>query len=300
MAPKMLLDSLTVNEVFLGNFRLDGGAMFGIVPKTLWSQKLNSDAENRVPLALRCLLVESKDKKILIDTGMGSKWSTREAQIYDVPQVSIPQELAKSGLHSVDEITHVFLTHLHFDHAGGMTYLDSSGKLMQTFPNAQIYLQKSNLLCAQNPNPREKASYRSENWLPYLESPRLHLLDTKPLEWMQVLPEISVLRSDGHTLGQQLILLAPESSEPVLFCGDLVPTTAHIPISWVMGYDINPVLLMQEKQKVLQDCVNQNWSLCFEHDPKISFAKIKTKTKSSGFFDFELSQDLTETFRSLV
>ncbi|VFQ43507.1 MBL fold metallo-hydrolase [Desulfoluna butyratoxydans] len=255
------------------DFLLDGGAMFGVVPKPLWEKKIASDDKNRIPLKARSLLLRGNGRNILVDTGCGTKFSDKELAIYGVTSTRSPdQALSDFGL-STAEITDVILTHLHFDHAGGTTFL-KDGKAVPTFPNATYYTQKRQLNWAKHPTLRDRASFFAENWAPMEESGQLTVLDGNTLP----IDGIDLLFSDGHTCGQQLPLIHGEEGA-LLYCGDLIPTSAHIPVPWHMGYDNQPLLIMSEKENVLKQAVAGNWTLFFEHDPAIAAATVKEGRK---------------------
>jgi len=252
-----------------GSFGLDGGAMFGIIPKPLWQKTNLADDVNRVRLATRNLLLESDSKKILIDTGMGDKWDDKSKNIYAVDEkLSMDSALSGKGLKS-DEITDVILTHLHFDHTGGST-IKVNGKLQPAFPNAKYYVQKQNFEWAINPSDRDKGSYIKENFQPLMEEGVLHLIDgNKNFD-----DEIEFFVINGHTFGQQMVKIS-DGKNTFLFCSDLIPFYSHIPLHYIMGYDLQPLVTLQEKKKYLKMAVDENWKLFFGHDPEIAFATVK-------------------------
>lgn len=259
--------------VTMCEFLLDGGAMFGVVPKPLWEQKIPSDAKNRISLTARALLLCGHGRKILVDTGCGTKFSDKERAIYGVTATRSPDEALKAFGLEAAEITDVILTHLHFDHAGGATFL-KDGKCLPTFPNATYYTQKRQLNWAQNPTRRDRASFFAENWAPLEETGQLRVLDGNTLP----IPGIDLLFSNGHTCGQQLPLIHGETGS-LFYCGDLIPTAAHLPLPWHMGYDNQPLLIMAEKEGVLKQALAKNWTLFFEHDPSVTAATVKDTPK---------------------
>lgn len=262
-----------------GIFGLDGGAMFGTVPKVLWEKTNPPDSKNRISMEARALLLKSPGCNILIDTGNGAdfiakygeKLGTKFAEMYgmDSSGPSLLGSLAKAGL-KPDDVHHVILTHLHFDHAGGAT-TEREGKLAPTFPNAKYYVQKTNFETASKPNLRERASYYPANFLPLQEAGVLQILDG---EKENLLPGISLLISNGHTEGQQMVKVT-DGKETLLYCGDVVPTSSHVRTPWLMGYDLHPLLLMEEKQKILSPAADHKWHLFFEHDPYCDAAVIE-------------------------
>lgn len=261
-----------------GIFGLDGGAMFGTVPKVLWEKSNPPDEKNRIPMEARALLLKSPDRKIVIDTGNGAdfilkygeKLGNKFSEMYNISETgpSLKKSLTAAGV-AMEEVTDVILTHLHFDHAGGAT-TEHAGKLAATFPRAQYYVQQKNLETAQHPNLREKASYFAANFEPLLQEGKLKLLDG---EAKDLLPMISVHVSNGHTQGQQIVKVS-DGQTTLLYCGDVVPTSSHVRTAWLMGYDLNPVLLMEEKVKFLSQAAKENWYLFFEHDPYADCAQI--------------------------
>jgi glyoxylase-like metal-dependent hydrolase (beta-lactamase superfamily II) len=252
-----------------GFFGLDGGAMFGIIPKVLWQRTNPPDDANRVKLSTRHLLLESKSKKILIDTGMGIKWDEKSRNIYAVDESrSMNSALAQKGL-KAEDITEVILTHLHFDHTGGSTVLVKD-KLEPAFPNANYFVQKQNFDWARNPSDRDKGSYLGENYLPLFEEGVLEFIigNTKFDD------EIEFIVINGHTFGQQMVKIS-DSNNTFLFCSDLMPFVSHIPLPYIMGYDLQPLVTLEEKKKYLKRALDENWKLFFGHDPDVAFATIK-------------------------
>ncbi|MEZ5989347.1 MAG: MBL fold metallo-hydrolase [Planctomycetota bacterium] len=260
-----------------GRFALDGGAMFGVVPRTLWERKLPPDERNRVDLALRALLLRElgedgapTGRNLLVDTGVGQKWDPKLADIYKVDhhELRVETSLAAEGL-GVGDITDVVLTHLHFDHAGGATRRDADRNLVPTFPNARYWVQAENLAWASSPTQKDRASYLPENWEPLLAAGVLETIDGPG----ELLPGLELRISNGHTRAMQLPRVhGPEGS--LIYCADLVPTAAHVPVPWVMAYDNEPLVSMQEKQAILEQAVAGDWLLFFEHDPEGPAARV--------------------------
>jgi len=252
-----------------GFFGLDGGAMFGIIPKVLWQKTNPPDEVNRIKLSTRHLILESDSKKIIIDTGMGNKWDDKSKNIYAIDEnFSTNSALEKNGVKS-EEITDVILTHLHFDHTGGST-IQNNGKLKPAFPNAKYYVQKQNFDWARKPSDRDKGSYLNENFLPLFEEGVLNFI----IGNAKFDDEIEMIVINGHTFGQQMVKISDDSNT-FLFCADLIPTFAHIPLAYIMGYDLQPLVTLEEKKKYLKIAVNENWKLFFGHDPEIAFATVK-------------------------
>lgn len=262
-----------------GIFGLDGGAMFGTVPKVLWERSNPADEKNRIKMEARALLLKSLGCNILIDTGnggdfvakYGEKLGPKFKEMYNIDDSgpSLLKSLKAHGL-SPEDIHHVVLTHFHFDHAGGGT-TERDGKLVPTFPNAKYWAQKGNLETASHPNLRERASYYPANFQPLLDAGVLNLLEGNQENF---LPGLSAFTSDGHT-HQQMMIKVSDGSTTLLYCGDVVPTSTHVKIPWLMGYDLQPVVLMEEKQKYLSQAADQHWYLFFEHDPYCDAALIE-------------------------
>ncbi|HBN26408.1 MAG TPA: MBL fold metallo-hydrolase [Desulfobacteraceae bacterium] len=258
------------SSILLDRFRGDGGAMFGVVPKILWSSKFPADSSNRISMTLNSLLIHGKGRNILVDTGYGNKLSEKEKKIYGIERgiIDFDKKLSKFGLTSND-ITDVFITHLHSDHTGGATSL-KGGKVVPTFPNAVYYIQKDQWEAAKNPNVRDKSGYCQDDFLP-LETLKVLRLVNGP---EKLFPGIDVFVTNGHTPGQQHLLIKGDT-ESLFFCADLFPTSAHLPVPWNMGYDLYPVTIMEEKEKFLKEAVKKNWIFFFEHDPEITGAYLK-------------------------
>jgi glyoxylase-like metal-dependent hydrolase (beta-lactamase superfamily II) len=247
--------------------------MFGIIPKPLWEKSNPADENNRIRLATRNLLLKSDEKNILIDTGMGSKWEGKFREIYRIDQseFTIENSLNELGL-KPEDITDIILTHLHFDHTGGSTKI-SGGKLIPAFPNAKYFVKKKNFDWAVNPSDRDKGSYLKENFLPLKEEGVLCFTGDNNFEDGIEFPEVN-----GHTFGQQLVKIK-DFSASVLFCADLFPTTTHINLPYIMGYDLQPLVTLQEKKQILNQAAEENWFLFFEHDPVDAIATVEKTDK---------------------
>ena len=252
-----------------GRFALDGGAMFGIVPKPLWSKTNFPDERNRIELAARGLLLKGEGKIILIDNGNGNKFSDKQIDIYrlDNSQSSLESSLANVGVTNED-ITDVILTHLHFDHAGGST-IKEDGVLKPAFPNATYYVQQKHWERSQNPNEKDRGSFMYDDFMPLKENGRLEFIEGNE----HVFPNIEFMICNGHTDAQQL----PEISDgttTLLYCCDMIPTSSHIPLPYIMGYDLRPLETLEEKKLILNNAADENWILFFEHDPNTVAAKV--------------------------
>lgn len=262
-----------------GLFGLDGGAMFGTVPKALWEKTNPADEHNRIEMEARALLLKSKDRTVLIDTGNGSdfiakygdKLGAKFAELYgvDTSGPSLKKSLEAHGL-TFSDITDVILTHLHFDHAGGATS-EIDGKIQATFPNAKYYVQTENLKTAQHPNIREKASYLAPNFEPLLAANKLTLVDGSKKD---LLPNISVWVSNGHTTGQQVVIVE-DDTQKLIYCGDVIATSTHVRSAWVMGYDLHPLQVIEEKAQLLKSSLDKQTYFFFEHDPYCDVATVE-------------------------
>lgn len=245
-----------------GLFKLDGGAMFGVVPKTIWSKTNPADANNLCDLAMRCLLVEEDNRLILIDTGIGNKQSEKFFSHYYLHgDATLDSSLAKYGFHR-DNITDVFLTHLHFDHVGGAVIRDGE-KLLPAFKNAAYWSNERHWDWAVNPNEREKASFLKENILPLRESGQLQFIEDK--DGVSFLPGFDVRFVNGHTDAQMLPLINYKGKK-LLYMADLLPTVGHLPLPYVMAYDMFPLTTLSEKKSILTEALKNEYILFLEHD----------------------------------
>jgi glyoxylase-like metal-dependent hydrolase (beta-lactamase superfamily II) len=271
----MKIGEYTLHAVQTGLFRLDGGAMFGVVPKPLWSKTNHADDRNRIDMCMRALLLVSDKKKIIIDNGIGHKMSQKLNDIYGVDHSSytLEKSLASFG-YKTDDITDVILTHLHFDHAGGSTYIDSNGELKLTFPNATHYLQKKHWEWANNPTDRDKASFFPENFELVNKEKHLKFLegDFKFDDYIR----FHVI--NGHTPSQQLVTVK-DDNVTLLYTADLFPMASHVHPPYIMSYDLYPLTTLNEKKEYLSKIVKENWILFFEHDPFIETAKVEKTDK---------------------
>jgi glyoxylase-like metal-dependent hydrolase (beta-lactamase superfamily II) len=250
-----------------GNFKLDGGAMFGVVPKTIWNKTNPADANNLIDLAARCLLIEDGNRLILIDNGMGNKQSDKFFGYYSLWGThSLDNSLAKLGFHR-DEITDVFLTHLHFDHCGGSVNWNAAKTGYEVaFKNAKYWTNENHWGWATKPNLREKASFLSENILPIQESGQLNFLQLPEDDFVQKSElDFGVFFVNGHT-EKMMIPHIQYQDKTIVFCADLIPTVGHLPLPYVMGYDTRPLLTMPEKGKFLNAAAENNYYLFLEHD----------------------------------
>ncbi len=260
-----------LHAIEMGRFGLDGGAMFGIVPKTLWEKKTQPDAENRIPLHMRCLLLDGTDRLILIDAGIGDKLSEKERRIYavDHSRHSLASSFEAAGF-AFEDVTDVILTHLHFDHCGGATRQAEDGNLAVTFPSARYYVQRRHWEWARAGNAKEAASFLEKNIEPLAASGRLDLVDGKT----EIFPGVTVLPVSGHTEAQQMVKVSgPEGT--LVYVADLIPTLAHLKPAWVMAYDVDPLATIEEKEAFLEEAEREGWHLFFEHDPEVAVASLE-------------------------
>lgn len=274
---KTTLGAFEIFTIETGDFSLDGGAMFGVVPKTLWARQLEADEKNRIPMTMRCLLVKSNNtgKIYLFDNGAGTKFNEKMEKIYDLDYSvkNLEKSLEYHGFKK-DDITDVIFTHLHFDHCGGTSYYDENNELQLTFPNARYHVVESHWEVALNPNKRERASFFAENLDPIKESGRLNLVD----ENHEYEPGLTAIPANGHTVGQQLPKIEA-GDKTLVFAADLIPTHVHVPLPWVMGYDMYPVQTLQEKERFLQQAAEKNWYLYLEHDAHKEIITLKEDGK---------------------
>ena len=273
---------MKLHSIETGNFMLDGGAMFGAVPKVLWERTNPSDEYNRIKMAARSLLIEDGDKLILIDTGMGNKQSDKFYGYYALwGDSTLERSLKKAGFHKND-ITDVFLTHLHFDHCGGAIQYNSTGVLEPAFKNAKFWSHRNHWDWATNPNPREKASFLSENILPISESGQLNLLSGTEKQLSHAGLGFDILLMDGHT-EKQMLPVIKYKEKIIVFAADLIPTIGHIPIPYIMGYDTRPLVTLREKTSFLKSALEGDWFLFMEHDPFNEVVSIKMTEKGVRF-----------------
>lgn len=261
------------------SFKLDGGAMFGVVPKTLWNKVSPADADNRIELMCNLLLIDTGKHKVLVETGMGDRWSEKEAQRYDLkPLVNSAHVLAGLGITN-DEIDAVIISHLHFDHAGGACRL-VDGKVVPTFPKAKYYVQKGEWEFAYNANARAKASYRHDDYWPIKEHGQLVLIDGDT----EVVPGVFCKITGGHTSHHQVVYFESQGKKGVYFA-DIIPTKSHLTPPWVMGYDHYPLASCDVKSKYLKLAAQEGWLVVFDHEVGIPWGRVSSC--ADGKFHFE-------------
>jgi glyoxylase-like metal-dependent hydrolase (beta-lactamase superfamily II) len=257
-----------------GHFKLDGGAMFGVVPKSIWNRLNPADDSNMCSWALRCLLIEEGNKLILVDNGMGNKQDAKFFSFYYLHGNDTLENSLKNAGYSPDDITDMVLTHLHFDHCGGSIKHDANGKLVPAFKNATYHCNKDHWDWATHPNAREKASFLKENILPIQESGRLSFID----ESTSLIPNLSFIEVNGHTEAMMLPLVKC-GNETVLYAADLIPSSHHVPLPYVMGYDVRPLETLKEKERILGMAAEHKWKLFFEHDPVVECVSVERTEK---------------------
>jgi len=267
----MLLGEIEVRAIEDGTFALDGGAMFGIVPKPLWAKQIAADDRNRIPMALRCMLLRTAARTILVDTGIGERWSYKEREIYRIDHTDseLQRGLASAGV-SPDEVTDVILTHLHFDHAAGVVRVGPDGELTPAFPRATHHVQRRHLKWAEHATEKDSGSFRPDEIARLGRAGLLHLLDGDT----EIFAGVEVLVSEGHTVGQQLVRVRG-GGQTLLYCADVIPTRAHLRLPWVMGYDLYPLTTIEEKKAILAQAVEEGWILFFEHDPVVAACRVR-------------------------
>lgn len=277
-----------VHAIQAGGMWLDGGAMFGVVPKPLWERRITPDERNRIPMGMRCLLVEHEHGPVLIDTGAGNKEDPKFHDIYGIENAGDPGPTAlEDGLRAAagigpEDIAVVINTHLHFDHAGGNTVRTAGGDIVPAFPNARHVVQRGEYEFATHTNERTAASYFPPNYVPVREAGLFDFIEGE----VEVLPGIRALPTPGHVPYHQSVLLESDG-ERALFLADLVPTSVHLPLPWIMGYDVEPLVTLESKRRILSRAEAEDWLLIFEHDARVPWGKIRAEKKGYALRDEE-------------
>lgn len=274
------IGDLKVHAIQAGGQKLDGGAMFGVVPKPLWERRIPADERNRIQLGMRCLLIEHPAGLILVDSGAGNKENAKFHDIYGVENAGANGRTAlEDGLASVgvetSSVDMLVSTHLHFDHAGGNTFVDEAGVIRPTFPRARYYVQRGEYEYATTPNERTAASYFDRNYVPTVESGQLELLEGES----EIASGVSVILTPGHTPYHQSIVIR-SGGETAVFLGDLVPTHAHLPLPWIMGYDVEPLVTLESKRGLLARVEREGWTVIFEHDALVPWGHVQFDGKA--------------------
>jgi glyoxylase-like metal-dependent hydrolase (beta-lactamase superfamily II) len=271
------IGSLRVHTLEAGTQRLDGGAMFGVVPKPLWEKRIPPDERNRIPLAMRCLLVEMPAALVLIDNGAGNKEDAKFRDIYglsNAPDVGSPgptrleQALHELGF-GADDVDVVIDTHLHFDHAGGNTRRDEDGRIRVSFPRARYVVQEGEWAWAHRRNERIQASYLPDNFDPVEAAGHFDFVAGE----VELMPGLRLLPTPGHTPHHQSVLIS-DGGETACFLADVLPTSAHLPLPWIMGYDVEPLVTLESKRALLARARQEEWLLIFEHDPVVAWGRL--------------------------
>lgn len=265
----MKIGPYTISLIETGDFRLDGGAMFGVIPKPLWIRTNPADSQNRIAMTMHCLLIEGNGRKILVDTGIGHKEKESFHEIYavDFTKYSLEGSLAARGVKPGD-ITDVILTHLHFDHVGGATRLEN-GKAVPVFEKARHYVQRRHYDHALNPTERDRASFLAHNIQPLSGAGLFEFLDGDT----ELFPDIHLMTAEGHTPAMQTVKIQ-SGAQTLWFAADVMCMSSHVPLPYIMGYDIHPMNTLAEKKRWLPQALDENWIIVFEHDPLVSAARL--------------------------
>lgn len=251
-------------------FRLDGGAMFGVVPRVLWANVCPPDEHNRITMNMNCMFIDTGSERVLIETGIGEKWNQKQSAMYGISRERpFAESLRKIAGVEPDDITIVVNTHLHFDHAGGNTNLNASGEAVPAFPNARYFVSRAELEHAELPSERDRASYLPDNWVPLISTGQL---EAKEAEY-EVVPGLRMETHAGHNRSMQCWRL--ESQGKTIFgFADLVPMKAHVPLPWIMGYDLFPTETLEAKKKLLPQAAQEGWGCLFYHDPDQPLSRL--------------------------
>jgi len=265
-------------------FHLDGGAMFGVVPRNLWAQVCPPDDQNRIRMNMNCVFIDTGDEKVLIETGIGDKWTPNEVAMYGIQREhSLAETLrSKTGV-DADDVTIVVNTHLHFDHSGGNTRQDERGKIVPTFRNARYFVSRSELEHADRPTERDRASYLPENWVPLKDSGQLELKDSE----YEVVPGLRMETQPGHNRSMQCWRLE-RGGEIVFGFSDLVPMRAHIRFPWIMGYDLFPLDTLEAKKRLLPQAAREDWLCVFYHDPESPICRLVLEDEKLKAIPFQI------------
>jgi glyoxylase-like metal-dependent hydrolase (beta-lactamase superfamily II) len=277
------IGALTVHAVQAGGQKLDGGAMFGVVPKPLWEKRIPADERNRIQLGMRCLLIEHPSGLILIDTGAGNKEDSKFKDIYGLENegagglTMLEDGLAQIGVRPAD-IVMVINTHLHFDHAGGNTRAGKGDKVEASFPNATYIVKRGEYDYATHPNERTAASYFERNFTPIEAAGKMEFVTREK----EIVKGIRVIPTPGHTPFHQSILIE-SAGQRAFYLGDLCPTAAHLPLPWIMGYDVEPLVTLETKRRILKQAMDEDWLLIFEHDASNAWGRVEHDGKAYRF-----------------
>ena len=269
------LGAVTIHAIQAGGQRLDGGAMFGVVPKPLWEKRIPADERNRIQLGMRCLLIEHASGLVLVDTGAGNKEDEKFKSIYGIEnegadgRTSLEDGLAQIGV-SPNDISIVINTHLHFDHAGGNTYRDEAGNIEPTFPKARYIVKRGEYDYATHTNERTSASYFERNFMPVVRDSQFEFV----VREKEIVKGIRVVPTPGHTPFHQSVLIESEGVR-AFFLADMCPTASHLPLPWIMGYDVEPLVTLETKRRIFRQAEDEEWLLIFEHDATVPWGRIE-------------------------
>ncbi len=281
------LGRFRIHAIQAGGQKLDGGAMFGVVPKPLWERRIPADERNRIQLGMRCLLVEHDDGLVLIDTGLGNKENDKFNAIYATNNAAsggrtwLEASLASLG-HRPEDVRLVINTHLHFDHAGGNTYVGDGGVVHPTFPNARYVVQRGELDYATHTNERTAASYFAHNWDAVIAAGQFDLVEGE----REIVGGVRVIASAGHVPYHQSVLIDGGNGEVACFLADVCPTASHLPLPWIMGYDVEPLVTLESKRRLLARAAAEQWLLIFEHDATHAWGRAVHDGKSYQLEEF--------------
>ncbi|MCK4538247.1 MAG: MBL fold metallo-hydrolase [Candidatus Krumholzibacteria bacterium] len=278
----MKLGEFELRAIETGKFRLDGGAMFGVVPKVLWQKTDPADGNNRISMHMRLLYGESNGRRFVIDSGAGTKLGDKMLRNYEIESGGLRELFLSEGL-DPDLVTDAIATHLHFDHAGGYTFYGEDGEIKLTFPGAAHHVQKRQWDAALGPNEKDRASFFPENFIGIEEAGMLDLIEGEK----EIFPGVRVIPTDGHTPGHQVVLIET-SDGTVMYCGDLIPLASHVNLPYIMAYDHFPLSTLAEKKRLLARAADEDWILFFEHDPVIAGCRVRRNDRGR----FEISETI--------
>jgi glyoxylase-like metal-dependent hydrolase (beta-lactamase superfamily II) len=280
LVERLKIGALTVHAIQAGGQKLDGGAMFGVVPKPLWEKRIPADERNRIQLGMRCLLIEHPSGLILIDTGAGNKENEKFKDIYGLENegggrlTMLEDGLARVGVRPSD-IVLVINTHLHFDHAGGNTRIRPDGQIEVSFPNATYIIKRGEYEYATHPNERTAASYFDRNYTPVEAANKVEFVAREK----EIVKGVRVIPTPGHTPFHQSILIE-SAGERAFYLGDLCPTHAHLPLPWIMGYDVEPLVTLETKRRIFKQATEEKWRVIFEHDATTAWGHVEHDGKA--------------------
>ena len=275
----MKLGAFEISPVMDGRFRLDGGAMFGVVPKVLWEKCCAADERNRIHLGLNCLLIRVHGKNILVDTGLGGKMDVKFQDMFAVDRTPPLHDSLKAQGLTAEAIHMVINTHLHFDHCGGNT-MREDGQVVSAFPKAKYFVQRGEYEDAVRANERTRASYLKENFTPIAHVSQWEFLDGDT----ELVPGVSVVVTRGHTAHHQCVKIQSDG-KTAFYLGDLIPTVSHLPLPYIMGYDLYPLQTLEAKRWVLDRAFEEHWLLIFEHDPRIQMGYVKKDVEGKYYLE---------------